>query len=137
AVRPKNMPPSPTASPCVFAGETLYCSAKSGFIPGPHGGVYATTTPHQLRQTMRNLLDNLEEAGMELGQVVATSVYLDDLADTPAFDEVYRQYFGPVLPASTRTQQIAPTERKADTEGHYPDLEQVSLIAVRGSRPMP
>src|SRR5882672_11676577 len=38
AVRPKNMPPSPTASPCVFAGDTLYCSAKSGFIPGPHGG---------------------------------------------------------------------------------------------------
>ena len=47
AVRPKNMPPSPTASPCVFAGDTLYCSAKSGFIPGPHGGVYAATTPHQ------------------------------------------------------------------------------------------
>ena len=44
AVRPKNMPPSPTASPCVFAGDTLYCSAKSGFIPGPHGGVYASTT---------------------------------------------------------------------------------------------
>ena len=39
AIRPKNMPPSPTASPCVFAGETLYCSAKSGFIPGPNGGV--------------------------------------------------------------------------------------------------
>src|SRR5262249_23171708 len=26
AVRPKNMPPSPTASPCVFAGDTFYCS---------------------------------------------------------------------------------------------------------------
>src|SRR5579871_5054100 len=61
AVRPKNMPPSPTASPYVFAGDTLY-SAKDGFIPGPHGGVYATITQHQLRQTMRNLLDNLEEA---------------------------------------------------------------------------
>jgi len=64
AVRPLNMPPSPTASPCVFAGDTLYCSAKDGFIPGPHGGIYATTTAHQLRQTMRNLLDNLEEARM-------------------------------------------------------------------------
>ncbi len=130
AVRPKNMPPSPTASPCVFAGETLYCSAKSGFIPGPHGGIYAATTEHQLRQTMRNLLDNLEEAGMELGQVVATNVYLDDLADAPAFNEVYRQYFGPIAPARTTIQQIAPTERKPDEEGHYPDLEQVSLIAI-------
>lgn len=136
AVRPKNMPPSPTASPCVFAGETLYCSAKSGFIPGPHGGVYAATTPQQLRQTMRNLLDNLEEAGMELGQVVATHVYLDDLQDAPAFDEVFRQYFGSMGPASTTIQQLAPTERKADAEGRYPDLEQVSLIAVR-AKPTP
>jgi enamine deaminase RidA (YjgF/YER057c/UK114 family) len=133
AVRPKNMPPSPTASPCVFAGDILYCSAKSGFIPGPHGGVYASTTPHQTRQTMRNLLDNLEEAGMNFSEVVATNVYLDNLADTSVFNEVYGQYFGPIMPASTTVQQIAPAERKANQNGHYPDLEQVSLIAVRKS----
>ncbi len=130
AVRPKNMPPSPTASPCVFAGDTLYCSAKSGFIPGPHGGVYATTTQHQVRQTMRNLLDNLEEAGMDFSQVVSTNVYLDNLADASSFNEVYGQYFS-IMPASTTVQQIAPAERKADKDDHYPDLEQVSLIAVR------
>jgi reactive intermediate/imine deaminase len=131
AVRPKNMPPSPTASPCVFAGETMYCSAKSGFIPGPHGGVYASTTAPQLRQTMRNLLDNLEEADMNFDEVVATNVYLDDLSDARAFDEVYVQYFGHVLPARTTIQQIAPGERTANKEDQYPDLEQVSLIAIR------
>jgi reactive intermediate/imine deaminase len=132
AVRPKNMPPSPTASPCVFAGDILYCSAKSGFIPGAHGGVYASTTAHQLRQTMRNLLDNLEEAGMKFDEVVATNVYLDDLSDTRAFDEVYVQYFSRLLPARTTVQQIAPAERTADKEDHYPDLEQVSFIAIGG-----
>ena len=131
AVRPKNMPPSPTASPCVFAGDTLYCSAKDGFIPGAHGGIYATTTQHQLRQTMRNQLDNLEEAGMTFDQVVVTSVYLDDLSDLPRFDEVYAQYFGPVLPARTTVQQIEPTQRKPDKDDHFPGLEQLSLIAVR------
>lgn len=132
AIRPKNMPPSPTASPCVFAGGTLYCSAKSGFIPGPHGGVYAATTPAQLRQTMRNLLDNLEEAGMDFSQVVSTTVYLDDLVDTKEFDRVYGEYLGPVMPARTTVQQIAAGDRKEeDNEGHYPDLEQVSLIAVQ------
>ncbi len=134
AVRPKNMPPSPTASPCVFAGETLYCSAKDGFIPGPHGGIYATSTQHQLRQTMRNLLDNLEEAEMNFSQVVATNVYLDDLSDLRVFDPVYSVYFGSSLPARTTVQQLAPTERKPDTDDHFPGLEQVSLIAVR-SRP--
>jgi enamine deaminase RidA (YjgF/YER057c/UK114 family) len=128
------MPPSPTASPCVFAGGTLYCSAKDGFIPGPHGGVYATTTQHQLRQTMRNLLDNLEEAEMTFDEVVSTNVYLDDLLDLARFDEVYTQYFGAVLPARTAIQQIAPTERKADEDDHFPGLEQVSLIAIRKAR---
>lgn len=131
AVRPKNMPPSPTASPCVFAGDTLYCSAKDGFIPGPHGGIYATTTQHQLRQTMRNQLDNLEEADMNFDQVVSTTVYLDDLSDLRAFDEVYAQYFGSVMPARSTIQQIAPTERKPEKDDHFPGLEQVSLIAVR------
>jgi enamine deaminase RidA (YjgF/YER057c/UK114 family) len=131
AIRPKNMPPSPTASPCVFAGDTLYCSAKSGFIPGPNGGVFAATTADQVRQTMRNLLDNLEEADMKFDQVVSTTIYLDDLSESAAFGKVYRKYFSGVLPADTVVQQLQPAERKADPEAHYPDLEQVSLIAVR------
>jgi reactive intermediate/imine deaminase len=133
AVRPKNMPPSPTASPCVFAGDTLYCSAKSGFIPGPNEGVYTSTTALQLLQTMRNQMDNLEEADMDFSQVVSTTVYLDNLADIPAFDEVYGKYFHGVLPAQTTVQQIAPTDRGPDKEEHYPDLEQVSLIAIRNT----
>jgi reactive intermediate/imine deaminase len=131
AVRPKNMAPSPTASPCVFAGDTLYCSEKSGFIPGPNDGVYAATTSHQVRQTMRNQLDNLEEADMKFDQVVSTTVYLDDLSDLPVFERVYREYFKGTLPSQTTLQQIPPAERKPDEEERYPDLEQVSLIAVR------
>ena len=131
AVRPKNMPPSPTASPCVFAGDTLYCSAKSGFIPGPNGGVYFATTADQTRQTMRNLLDNLEEADMTFDQIVSTTIYLDDLTELPSFAKIYRKYFHGPLPAQTTVQQLPPGDRKPDAEGHYPTLEQVSLIAVR------
>jgi 2-iminobutanoate/2-iminopropanoate deaminase len=130
-IRPKNMPPSPTASPCVFAGDTLYCSAKSGFIPGPNEGTYGSTTALQLRQTMRNQMDNLEEAGMDFSQVVSTVVYLDNIGDAPEFDRVYAQYFPGMLPAETTIQQIAPTNRSPDKDEQYPDLEQVSLIAVR------
>jgi enamine deaminase RidA (YjgF/YER057c/UK114 family) len=131
SIRPKNMPPSPTASPCVFAGETLYCSAKSGFIPGPHGGVYGGTTAQQLRQTMRNQLDNLEEADMDFGQVVSTTVYLDDLMDSDAFSKVYAEYFSGTLPAQTVLQQLPAANRSSDAQGHFPDLEQLSLIAIK------
>jgi len=56
---------------------------------------------------------------------------LDELADTKEFDRVYQEYFGPVLPARSMVQQIKPGDRKEDAEGRYPDLEQVSLIAVK------
>ena len=80
---------------------------------------------------MRNLLDNLEEAGMDFSQVVETNVYLDNLADASVFNGVYGEYFEKVMPASTMVQQIAPAERKADQKDRYPDLEQLSLIAIR------
>ena len=131
AIRPKNMPPSPTASPCVFAGDTLYCSAKSGFIPGPNSGVFAATTSHQAHQTMRNQLDNLEEADMKFDQVVFTTVYLDNLSDAPLFEKVYRKFFTAIPPARVNVQQIAPGDRKPNEDEQYPDLEQMSLIAVR------
>ena len=41
AVRPKNMKPSATASPCVMADDTYYCSAKGPFTPGPPSGQVA------------------------------------------------------------------------------------------------
>jgi 2-iminobutanoate/2-iminopropanoate deaminase len=131
AVRPKNMAPSPTASPCVWAGDTYYCSAKAGFIPGPNGGIYATTVEHQVRQTMRNLLDGLEEAGLSFDNVVATNVYLDNLDEFGKMNAVYAEYFRNVKPTRTTVQPLPPTERIADGRGRYPKLEEISLVAVK------
>ena len=131
AVRPKNMEPSPTASPCVFADDTLYCSAKSGFIPGVHGGIFASSVEGQLRQTMRNLLDGLEEADMNFSNVVASNVYLDNIDDFARMNSVYQEYFQSRAPARTTVQQIAPGSRSADAKGRYPTLEQISIVAVK------
>ena len=131
SIRPKNMPPSPTASPCVFAGDTFFCSAKSGFIPGPNGGMFIQDVPNQTRQSMRNQLDNLEEADMKYDQVVSTVIYLDKLSDTLDFANVYKKYFGKVLPATTVVQQMKPVDRNPDAEGHVPEVEQFSIVAIR------
>jgi len=127
------MRPSATASPCVFADDTLYCSAKGPFTPGPGNlqGVYASTLEAQVRQTMRNLIDGLEEAGLELSNVVATNVYLDDINDFSRMNRVYGQYFPDIPPARTTVAQLAPTNRKPANEDTYPSLEQISLIAVK------
>src|SRR5579863_584261 len=131
SVKPKNMPPSPTASPCVFAGVSLFCSAKSGFIPGPNLGMFIQDVPNQTRQSMRNQLDNLEEADMKYDTVVSTVIYLDNLSETSDFANIYKKFFGKVLPATTIVQQMKPVDRKPDSEGHVPEVEQFSLVAIR------
>jgi len=131
AVRPKNMEPSATASPCVWAGDTFYCSAKSGFIPGPNGGIYAQTVDHQVRQTMRNLLDGLEEAGLSFENVVATNVYVDNLDEFGTMNAAYAEYFKTTKPTRTTVAPLAPVERKPDNRGRWPKLEEVSLVAVK------
>jgi len=126
------MPPSATASPCVFALDTYYCSAKSAFIPGPNGGIYAESTVNQARQTMRNLLDGLEEAGLEFKHVVASNVYVDNLDEFGAMNAVYGKYFPAEMPPTRTT--IAPqppTERKKTNSGQWPKLEEISIIAAR------
>ena len=133
AVRPKNMRPSATASPCVFADDTLYCSAKGPFTPGPEKvqGIYAATVEAQVRQTMRNLLDGLEEGGLTFSNVVATNVYLDNIDDFPKMNRVYAQYYPEIFPTRTTVATVAPIDRTPRSEDTFPGLEQISVVAVR------
>jgi enamine deaminase RidA (YjgF/YER057c/UK114 family) len=82
---------------------------------------------------MRNLLDGLEEAGMDLHDAVAANVYLDHLEDYAAMNEVYAQYMGDTPPARTTIQNAAsdPAAREPDEKGRYGMREQISLVAVR------
>jgi reactive intermediate/imine deaminase len=132
AVRPKNMAPSRTASPCVFAGDTYYCSAKSGFIPGQNGGIFADRVEDQVRQTMRNLLDGLEEAGLDFSHVVASNVYVDNLDEFAKMNGVYGRYFPKESPPTrTTVAPLPPVERQRAANDTFPKLEEISVIAVR------
>ena len=135
-VRPKNMPLSATASPCVWAldggrNDTLYCSAKSGFIPGVNGGIYADTVEHQVIQSMRNLLDGLEEAGLDFSHAVWSNVYLDQIDEWARMNAVYRKYFTSTPPVRTTVGPLPPVRRERSESGHFPKLEEISIIAVR------
>jgi len=135
-VRPKNMPLSATASPCVWAldqgkNDTLYCSAKAGFVPGVNGGIYADTVEHQVVQSARNLLDGLEEAGLDFSHAVWANVYLDQIDEWARMNAVYRKYFGKIPPVRTTVGPLQPVTRARSDSGHYPKLVEISIIAVR------
>jgi len=121
SIRPRNMPPSPTASPGIVYRDTYYMSGKSGFIPGQ--GIVTQDVELQLRQTMRNLLDDLEEADMDFSDVVSAIVYVRDIKDTDKIQTLYSTFFKGALPARTSLQNSF--DQKTATG------EQISFIAVR------
>ena len=130
-VRPRNMAATPNSSPCVWAGETLYCSTRSGNVPGPNGGVWAESIENQVKQTFRNLLDSLEEAGLDFSHVVASNVYLDKLEEFARMNGVYAKYFSQAPPTRTTVEPMPSAERKADVNGNWPRLDEISIVAVR------
>jgi len=65
------------------------------------------TTAEQTEQVMKNLRAVLEAAGARLDDVVKTTVYLADMADFPAMNEVYGRHFGTHKPARSTVQAAA------------------------------
>jgi len=121
AVRPRNMPPSKTASPGILYGDTLYLSAKDGFIPDQ--GIVTPLFDLQLRQSMRNLLDGLQEVDMDFSNVVFSTVYLRQMKDSSQMSELYNKFFKSPYPTRTMLQQNLEVGEEA--------AEQISFIAVR------
>jgi 2-iminobutanoate/2-iminopropanoate deaminase len=65
------------------------------------------TTAEQTEQVMKNLGAVLEAAGARFDDVVKTTVYLVDMADFPAMNEVYGKHFGVHKPARSTVQAAA------------------------------
>jgi reactive intermediate/imine deaminase len=85
-------------SDAVRVGNMLYLSGKLGNLPGTaqlaEGGIQGET-----RQTMENIKASLERHGSSMDQVVKCTVFLADIAEWGAMNEVYRTYFPENRPA--------------------------------------
>jgi 2-iminobutanoate/2-iminopropanoate deaminase len=80
---------------------------------------------------MRNLLDGLEEAGLDFSHVVASTVYLDNVDEFPNMNNTYKLFFGATPPTRSTVQPLKPVERRRGEDGRWPMVEQISVIAVR------
>lgn len=79
-------------TPAVRAGGLLFLSGQVGIRPGTFqlvdGGIEA-----EARQTMENIGMVLEAAGAGFEDIVKCTIFLSDIADWAAFNEVYSEYF--------------------------------------------
>ncbi|MCD8289242.1 MAG: RidA family protein [Prevotella sp.] len=85
-------------SQAIEAGGFVYASGQLPIDPAtgafPEGGVKAQT-----RQSLLNAQAILQAAGIDLKNVVKTTVYLADMGDFAAMNEVYAEFFAAPYPA--------------------------------------
>lgn len=104
-------------SQAVRVGEFVFTSGQLGLDPATGalvaGGIQAQTT-----RVLENLKAVLAAAGLEMAQVVKTTVFLKDMNDFAAMNEVYARYLageGVVAPART-TVEVARLPKDALVE---------------------
>ena len=84
-------------SEAVRAGDMLYLAGMIG--TDASGKLAAGGIKPEAKQTMDNIVASLKKHGASIDRVVQCTVALADMADWPAFNEVYRGYFTDHFPA--------------------------------------
>ncbi len=100
-------------SPAAWAGNVLFVSGQIGTDPAT-GEFAGPGVVEQARQAMNNVGKVLSVAGLEYSHIVKTTIFLLDMADFAAVNEVYASYF---------------------SEGGYPARETVAVAGLpKGAR---
>lgn len=85
-------------SQAIKAGNTIYVSGQIPIDPAT-GAFAGSDITAQTRQSLTNLKSILNAAGADMCDVVKTTVYLANIADFAAMNEVYAQFFTAPYPA--------------------------------------
>lgn len=88
-------------SQATIASGFLFTAGQLGLVPN---GTLASDAPGQARQSLENLRAVIEAGGSSLDRVVKTTVFLKDLSDFAAVNEVYAEFFGETKPARSTVQ---------------------------------
>ena len=103
-------------------GELLYTSGQIALVPGT-GELVKGGITEQTERVMANLAAVLEAGGSSLSRVVKTTVFLADMGEFGAMNEVYARAFGEHRPARS-TVEVARLPRDARVE--------IECVARRG-----
>lgn len=101
-------------SQAIVAGGLVFCSGQIPLDPAT-GQLVVGDVEVQTARVMDNLAAVLKAAGSSLGQVVRTTIYLQDLGDFAKVNAVYGKYFEAAPPARA-TVQVAALPRGAAVE---------------------
>lgn len=101
-------------SQAIKANEMVFCSGQIPIDPAT-GQFVSDDVAEQTEQVFKNLEAVLKAAGTDLGNVVKTTVFLADMNDFTAMNDVYARWFSENKPARA-TVQAARLPRDARVE---------------------
>jgi 2-iminobutanoate/2-iminopropanoate deaminase len=85
-----------------IAGNTLYVAGQQG--PDGHGKVIGTDITMQTTNAIAAIKKIVEEAGYQMSDIVSVTVYVTDLGDVPAMNDVYKKLMADPKPARATVQ---------------------------------
>ena len=109
-------------SQAVRVGSTIYCAGQIPLDPKT-GQIVSGGIDVQSRRVLDNIAAILRAEGLSFEDVVKTTIYLIDLTDFQAVNEIYASYFKQAPPARS-TVQVAALPKGARIE--------IEVIAVAG-----
>ena len=116
---------SPTAigaySQAILSGNTLYCSGQIAINPDT-GNLVIENITAETNQVMKNILALLKEADMNFENVVKCSIFMRDMNDYSAINDVYAKSFSENPPAREAV-QVSVLPKNVNVE--------ISIIAVK------
>jgi len=104
-------------SQAVRVGDWVYTSGQVGLDPAS-GALVSGGIQDQTARALENLKAVLHAAGLEMAQVVKTTVFLKSMSDFAAMNEVYARYLAPegVVAPARSTVAVAGLPRDALVE---------------------
>ena len=108
-------------SQAIASGDAVYCSGQIGLDP-QSGTLVAGGIEPETRRVLENLREVLGAAGLGLGDVVKTTIFIADLREFDIVNRVYGEHFTAPYPARA-TVQVAALPRGARIE--------IEAIAIR------
>jgi 2-iminobutanoate/2-iminopropanoate deaminase len=104
-------------SQAVRAGDTLFASGQVGLDPAT-GQLVSGGIAEQTVRVLENVKAVLAAAGLNLAQVVKTTVFLKNMSDFAGMNEVYAKYLAPegVVPPARSTVAVAGLPKDALVE---------------------
>ncbi len=109
-------------SAAVKTGSLVFTAGQLGVDPAS-GEFVGEGIQEQTRQALKNLSSVLEAAGSSLALVVKTTVFLRDMDDFSAMNEIYAEFFSGDFPARSAVQAA-----RLPKDGAV-EIEAVALIA--------